>query len=109
MVRNILLASVIALGAAGAAQAADGPRLIGGLGDGGARIERSQPATQVGGATVLFSGGGNDRSYAYGAVQAQPGRVARIIGGGNDQQVVYEDAPQAAGLAAAALVGAPRG
>ncbi len=103
MVRNILLASLIALGAAGVARA-EGPSLVGGLGDGGARIERSAPAAIVGGGAVQLSGGGDDRAYAHGMRQAQPGRIGRLIGGGDEARVVYEAAPQANGFAAAGNV-----
>jgi opacity protein-like surface antigen len=109
MVRNILLASVIALGAAGAAQAADGPRLVGGLGNGGAQIEYGgAPANVVGGGTVVLNGGGDDRSYTFGAVNPQQGRIGHVIGGGGETQLVYDAAPQASGIAAAAPA-APRG
>ena len=108
MIRNILLASVLALGAAGAAQAADGPRLVGGLANGGARVERSAPASLVGGGTVALTGGGDDRSYAYGVVNEQPGRIGRLVGGGDEAQVIYDDAAPASGIATA-RGGVPRG
>jgi hypothetical protein len=48
MFRTTLIASVIALGAAGAAQAQDlGPRLIGGGADGGPRVEYAAPSQNV--------------------------------------------------------------
>ena len=109
MVRNILLASVIALGAAGAAQAADGPRLVGGLGNGGAQIEYGgAPANVVGGGAVALNSSGEDRSYTYGALVPQQGRIGRVVGGGSEIQLVYDAAPQASGIAAAATA-APRG
>ena len=100
MIRNALLASALILGA-GVAHAESGPVLVGGLGAGGARVERTAPASIVGGGSVQLSGGGNDRAYSYSSLNAQPGRIGRLVGGGDEARVVYEDAPQAAGLAAA--------
>jgi opacity protein-like surface antigen len=109
MVRNILLASVLALGVAGAAQAADSPRLVGGLGNGGAQIKYSgAPGNVVGGGTVALNGGGDDRSFTYGAVNPQQGRFGRLVGGGTETRLVYDDAPQPSSIAAVPA-GAPRG
>jgi hypothetical protein len=119
MIRNILFASVVALGAAGAsgarAQAPDTnglavPATAGNAVGGGS-------ASIVGGgdnATILYSGGG--AGTGGGALQAQPPRLARarngygslsvdylepetaspgreawMVGGGDNAQVVYGD------------------
>ncbi|MDB5374022.1 MAG: hypothetical protein JWP04_2664 [Belnapia sp.] len=100
MFRNTVFASIIALGAAGAAQAQDnGPRLVGGGGDGGPRIEYVVPSRNVvGGGDARLVGDSSSRSLAYsGQTQAQApsGLVAQVIGGGNERQLVYWPAAQA--------------
>jgi hypothetical protein len=97
MFRTALLASVLALGTAGAALAQDnGPRLIGGGGDGGPRVEYVVPSQNVvGGGFARLTGDSDSRSVAYAgptAAQVQVG-VAQIIGGGQDQQLAYGPAP----------------
>ena len=92
MIRNALLASVLALGTIGAAQAQDnGPRLVGG-GD-NAEVVYSVPSHNVvGGGSATIIGGGDNLRIAYGSgttTQKQRGLVAELIGGGNDKQLVY--------------------
>jgi hypothetical protein len=108
MFRNALIASVIALGTVGAAQAQDnGPRLIGGGGDGGPRVEYPEPSQNVvGGGYARLTGEGDSRSLAYAgptATQAPSGLIAQIEGGGNEQALVYAPAP----AASTALAGKP--
>ena len=100
MFRTALIASVLALGTAGAAQAQDqGPRLIGGGGDGGLRVEYAEPSQNVvGGGFARLTGEGGSRSLAYAGstmAQAPSGLVARIEGGGTEQRLVYGPAPAA--------------
>ena len=92
MIRNALIASVIALGTFGAAQAQDnGPRLVGG-GD-NAQVVYAVPSHDVvGGGAATITGGGDNLRIAYGSgitTQEQSGLVAELIGGGNDKQLVY--------------------
>ena len=58
MFRNLLLASVIALGSTGAALAQEGPRLVGGGGNGGPEVvyDNNIPGNVLGGAQVRMSG-----------------------------------------------------
>ena len=110
MFRNLLLASVIAVGTAGAALAQEGPRLVGGNGNGGPEVVYGNgdlPGSLVGGAQVRLSGGDRDRSYQYGQVNAFPGQVGRLVGGGADAYVAYEPVQHANGLASVET-GAPR-
>lgn len=111
MFRSALLASVIALGATGAALAQEGPVLVGGGGDGGPRVVYASPSdnTIVGGAQVRMSGGNRDHAYSYGATNAFPGQVGTIIGGGADggPRVVYAPQPST-GNFASLPTGAPR-
>ncbi len=116
MFRNTLFASVIALGAAGAAQAQApdtnglaAPATAGNaVGGGGATIVGGGDNT-----TILYSGGGAGTGGAlqaqpprlararngYGGVSvdylepetARPGREAWMVGGGDNAQVVYSD------------------
>ncbi len=111
MIRSALLASVIALGATGAALAQEGPLLVGGGGDGGPRVVYSTTPTNniVGGAQVAMSGGELDRSYSYGAVTSFPGQAGTLVGGLADggPRVIY--APQQdSGDLASLRIGAPR-
>ena len=106
MIRNALIASLIAFGAAGAAQAQDGgPRLVGGGPD--AQVVYAEPSTNVvGGGRATIIGGNTDQRLAYGGAtrtQPQTGFVAEIIGGGESQQVVYHQV----GPAAAMMAGRP--
>jgi hypothetical protein len=96
MIRTILLASGLALGTATVHAA---PQLVGGGDEAHVEYGGLPGGSPVGGGHVRLSGGGNDRSYAYGAMQAQPGRVAVLVGGGDEAQVVYLPAAPAAGLA----------
>jgi len=92
MFRNALFASLIALGAAGAAQAqAPDP---GGRWPAGGNI--------VGGADATISGGGDNLTITYsaggagagsGVLLSQPGRLARFAGSHGDGQVVEYLAP----------------
>ena len=107
MFRNLLLASAIALGTAGAAMA-EGPRLVGGNANGSPTIEYdgAPGGSIVGGAQVQLSGGGSDRSYSYGQVNSFPGQIGQVIGGGAETQLVYQPVRHANGVAAAEI-GAP--
>lgn len=111
MFRNLLLASVIAVGTAGAALAQEGPRLVGGNGNGGPEVVYGNtdnlPGSVVGGAQVRLSGGDRDRVFQYGRVNAFPGQVGQLVGGGADAHVVYEPVQHANGLASVET-GAPR-
>lgn len=109
MLRSMLLASVIALGATGAAMAQGGPVLVGGGADGGPRVVYdSVPANNIlGGAQVAMSGGAQERTYSYGAVSSFPARAGTLIGGGDEAQVIYGPAQQAGDLASLGA-GAPR-
>jgi hypothetical protein len=111
MLRSAFLASLIALGATGAALAQEGPVLVGGGGDGGPRVVYSAPSsnTVVGGAQVTLSGGDRDRSYDYGAVNSIPGQVGTVVGGLADggPRVIYTPQQESGGLASLG-VGAPR-
>ena len=113
MIRSTLIASLIAFGTASAALAQDnGPRLVGGGGDGGPRVEYSQPNQNVvGGGPATIIGGGENQQVVYGPMstsQASSGLVARIVGGGENQQLVYEAAPNT-NSALAGKMGPPRG
>jgi hypothetical protein len=98
MIRNALIASVIAFGTIGAAQAQDnGPRLIGG-GDNAQVVYAVPSHNVVGGGAATITGGGDDLRIAYGSdtpAQQRSGLVAELIGGGDDQQVVYHAADPA--------------
>jgi hypothetical protein len=94
MIRTLALASAIALGTLGAAHAQSAPQLIGGGSD--AAVVYGAPSHNIaGGGSVLLSGGGDNRSFRYEALQAQPGRVAAIQGGGADRQIIYAPAGSA--------------
>ncbi len=109
MFRNLLLASVIALGSTGAALAQEGPRLVGGGGNGGPEVvyDGSIPGNVLGGAQVRLGGGDRDRTFRYGEVNAFPGQVGRLVGGGADAFVAYQPVQHAHGLASVET-GAPR-
>ncbi|MDI3306155.1 MAG: hypothetical protein QJR07_03550 [Acetobacteraceae bacterium] len=110
MLRKVLLASVLTLGAAGIAQAQDpGPWLIGG-GD-NAQVVYAEPTNNVvGGAVAAISGGGENTQIAYGrlpAAHAQDSMTAELVGGGENARVVYHQATPAESMLAgqAARVG----
>jgi hypothetical protein len=102
MFRNALIASVVALGAAGAAQAQDGgPRLIGSGAD--TQVVYAEPSRNlVGGGVATTSGSSDDRTIAYGDTSAQAGSglVAELTGGGDNAQLVYRPAAPADSLLA---------
>ena len=100
MIRNLLLASVVVLGASGAAMAQDGPRLVGGNGGGGPEVvyDTGLPANVVGSAQVTMTGGDRERTFHYGRTTAVPGRLGTLVGGGRDAHVVYADPANATGL-----------
>jgi len=103
MIRNTLIASLIAFGVAGAAQAQDGgPRLVGGGPD--AQDVYAEPSQNVvGGGRATIIGGNTDQRLAYGGatrIQPQSGLVAEIVGGGENQRVVYHQAGPAASMVA---------
>ena len=100
MTRNTVFAALIALTAAGAAQAQDnGPRLVGGGADGGPRVEYVTPSQNlVGGGYARITGEANNRTLAYSgqtATQQEGSRVAQLVGGGREQALVYVPAPAA--------------
>ncbi|MBL6453811.1 hypothetical protein JMJ55_00665 [Belnapia sp. T6] len=111
MFRTLLLASVIGLGATGAVLAQEGPVLVGGNGGGGPEVVYPSVPTNniLGGAQVSISGGAQNRTYTYGAVNSFPAQAGTIVGGnaGGGPEVVYNLQPQASGLASLG-VGAPR-
>ena len=112
MFRTTLIASLLGLGTAGTAFAQDsGPRLVGGGGDGGPRVEYSQASQNVaGGGSASIIGGGENQQVVYGprnTSQASSGLVARIVGGGADRRVIYEAAPNTSS-ALAGQMGPPR-
>ena len=99
MIRNAVFASLLALSAAGAAQAADpGPRLVNVNGSQEV-VYRARPAGNVvGGAFASISGGGDNLVYqaAPGArTEAGTGLVARLENVNGDQRVVYGPATPA--------------
>ncbi|MBL6081859.1 hypothetical protein JMJ56_28135 [Belnapia sp. T18] len=100
MFRTTVFASLIALGAVGAAQAQDhGPRLVGGGADGGPRVEYVAPSQNVvGGGYARITGESTNRSIAYSGQttrQQQSGSVAQLVGGGREQTLVYVPAQAA--------------
>ena len=112
MFRNALFASVIALGAAGAAQAQDrGPHLVGGGKD--AQVVYSEPSRNVvGGGVASLSGGGKDRQIAYGpavTTEAATGLVARLENVNGDLRVVYGPAAPSGSMLAGRAAVQPRG
>jgi hypothetical protein len=110
MIRNILLPAIVFAGLAGAAFAQEGPRLVGGAGNGGAEVEygTAPMGDFVGRAESRIIAGGAERSYVYGRTQGVEGRIGRIVGGGDNQHVEYDAVVRPGGIASA-QVGAPRG
>lgn len=107
MIRNALLASFMAFGAAaGGAQAADtGPWLVNTGGDLEV-VHGTRAGNVAGGAYAVIAGGGGDMSYqaAPDAHTQEAGPAAALTGGGEDARLVYEQAaPAAARLADARL------
>ena len=103
MFRNALFASVMAIGAAGAAQAQDlGPRLVGGGET--AKVVYSEPSRNVvGGGSASLSGGGDNQRIAYGpdvTAEASNGTVARLENVNGDLRVVYAPAAPSGSMAA---------
>ncbi|WP_043341695.1 hypothetical protein [Belnapia moabensis] len=110
MIRHTVFASVIALAAAGAAQAQDaGPRLIGGGADGGPRVEYAEPSRNVvGGGYARITGEATNRSLAYSGpttTQGETGYVTRLVGGGREQALVLVPATEASPTLAGRLTG----
>jgi hypothetical protein len=102
MLRDAMLASLIAFGAAGGAALAGGNPVLRGAGDDAAvECGGAPPGTVLGGAQVSAAGGGQDRSHAYGTVNAFPGQAGRVVGGGADAQLVHDPAATAGARAAA--------
>ena len=102
MLRTILFASLIAVGAAGgnAVHAQAQPRLVGGGDNATVEYGGAPAGAVVGGGTVRIIGGGENRSYTYDAVNAIPGRVGTLVGSDENAQVVYQpEAPTATSLA----------
>lgn len=100
MIRSIALASAIALAGFGAARAESAPQIVGG-GEDIALVYAAPSRNVAGGGAVRLSGGAADRSFAFDALQAMPGRDAAIIGGGQDRQIVVSAAARPAILARA--------
>ena len=103
MLRKILFASLITFGAAGAATAQglpqNGPYLIGGGNNAKVEYGGAPPGVVVGGGIVALNGGGENRSYSYGAVNALPGQLGMLVRGGENAQVVYQPVTPATGIA----------
>lgn len=94
MFRKTVFASLIALGAAaaaGAAQAADeGPRLVNR--NGSQEVVYDGPrGNVVGGAYATITGGGDNTVYsaAPGGRTEEPALVGRLSGGGDDEVITY--------------------
>ena len=100
MIRNAVFASLIALGAAGAAQAAEtGPRLVNQGGSQEVVYGQEPNGNVVGGAFATITGGGDNRVYhaAPGArTEAGTGLVGRVVNVNGETRVVYAPATQAA-------------
>lgn len=92
--RYTLLSAAIALGAAFAPVAQAQPRLVGGGENASVVYDFQDAGTFVGGGQVMATGGGDDRSVAYGPLQAPAGRDARLVGGGTDAEIVYGVTPR---------------
>jgi len=103
MIRSALIASVIAFGTLGAAQAQDnGPRLVGG-GDNAEVVYAVPSRNVVGGGAATIIGGGDNLRIAYGSgttAQAQNDLVAELTGGGDDQRIVYHTVTPAGSMVA---------
>lgn len=101
MIRNAVFASLIALGAAGAAQAADpGPRLVNVNGSQEVVYGSAPTGNVVGGAFASISGGGDNLVYranpGSARTEAATGLVARLENVNGEQRVVYGPAASAA-------------
>jgi hypothetical protein len=111
MFRNALIASVIALGTLGAAQAQDaGPRLIG-TGDDVQLFYPEPSRNLVGGGVASLIGTGDNARLAYtGPVrpEAQSGLVAELNGTGDNAVLTYH-APIAGSSLVAGHGSRPRG
>jgi len=91
MIRNVILASAIALVSLGAAQAAEpGPRILGGGSDQTVVYDAPSP-NRAGGGDARIIGGGENQSLNYAATTAQTpsGLVGQVIGGGESRKLVY--------------------
>ncbi|WP_149537767.1 hypothetical protein [Siccirubricoccus phaeus] len=106
MFHKVLIASLIALGTLGAAQAQPGPRLIGG-GEDAVLVYDATPANRAGGAVAQMTGGGADAQYSASATVTAPGRNALLQGGGENAVVVYGEPAAPAPMVAEGI--APRG
>ena len=106
MFRNIAFASLIALGGAGAAQAADnGPWLVNR--NGSQEVVYARPSDNVvGGAYATVTGGGDNTVYsaAPGARTEDSALVGRLSGGGDNEVITYS--PPARASASTAGLGA---
>lgn len=115
MFRTAALATLIALGAAGAPAFAqdNGPRLVGGGGDGGPRVEYPVPSENVvGGGYARLTGDASSRSLAYAGrttAQASSGLIGVLVGGANEQKLVYVPAPTYGAALASQRATQPRG
>jgi hypothetical protein len=101
--RKVILASLLAIGVAGSAQAQGIGNVVGGGGasisGGGEDITLTSSSGGAGGGaryeqvgrSVTFAGNSGDSpSWTYGSAPASgPGLAAWTIGGGDDRQVVY--------------------
>ncbi|MCO6417589.1 hypothetical protein JYK14_15675 [Siccirubricoccus sp. KC 17139] len=99
MIHKALIASIIALGAAGAAQAQSGPRLIGG-GEDAMVVYDVASTNRAGGATARVIGGGEDAQYSASATTPAPGLVGTLLGGGENAVVVYQQPSMPASMMA---------
>jgi ethanolamine utilization microcompartment shell protein EutL len=110
MGRKALIASVIALGSIGAAQAQDaGPRLIG-TGDDAQLVYPAPSRSLVGGGVASLTGAGDDAHLAYGGPtvsETQTGLVAELVGTGDNARLVYH-APAGSTSLLARYVSRPR-
>jgi len=111
MIRNTIIAAVLALGAVGAAQAQDnGPRLIG-TGDNAQLVYAVPSRNTVGGGVATLTGTGDNARLAYGGPvrqEAQTGLVAELVGTGDNAQLVYR-APATGSTLLAGQGARPRG
>jgi uncharacterized protein YjiS (DUF1127 family) len=111
MTRNALIASMVALGTIGAAQAQDaGPRLIG-TGDNAQLVYPAPSRNVVGGGVASLTGTGDNALLAYSGPmrqEAQTGLVAELIGTGDNAQLVYQ-APATGSSLLAGYGSRPRG
>jgi hypothetical protein len=107
MIRNALFASMIVLGAAGAAQASDpGPRLVNRNGTQEVVYGPQGPDNVIGGAFATIAGGGANLVYRAapgGRTQEADGRIGRVVTVNGETRVVY--APAASTASATMLAG----